>query len=199
MQPLDPQTPKSSRYRTGDEDEGAANPYQAPSAGRGPSGLKPLGSLAQSARLKELKTARVILFVVGVLNLVLALIILGTAEMIVQAQVAQAGPGQEIDQAKVEQNLMAIRVTGGVALVLGVTFFTFGLIIKRYPVPVTVTSLAIYLIMTVVDLLNNPAMFQNIVALVVRVAIIVALVKATRAAFAFRAEQRAMEVEDEYA
>src|SRR4051812_22438662 len=119
-----------------------------------PSGSEGLGSLAQSARTKQLKTARGILFVVGILTLVVNGALFFFAESIVKSQLDTEvqkirAQGMMIDQVKLaqiqDQAVRATRLADGIALLLGVVFIACGALVYTYPVATTVTSLVLYL------------------------------------------------------
>lgn len=106
-----------------------------------------LGKLAQSARKNHLKSARTALFIVGGLSIAANGYFYATAESKIkdspeaQQLIRQAGAeGRKIvEQAVQTTQLMAI---SGCAL--GVMFVVFGLFIYKYPVPITILALVIY-------------------------------------------------------
>jgi hypothetical protein len=119
-----------------------------------PSGSEGLGSLAQSARTKQLKTARGILFGVGILTVVVNAGMFFFAESIVKSQLDTEvqkirAQGMMIDQVKLaqiqDQAVRATRLADGIALLLGVVFIVCGALVYAYPVATTVTSLVLYL------------------------------------------------------
>jgi hypothetical protein len=144
-----------------------------------------LGSLAQKARGKELNQARGILLVIGMLTL-----LCNAADLVTfQRNIAQAG-------GRIPPGIVAL-VYGfdGAFILMGLLFVIFGIIIHRFPVPVTIISLVLYILGTVVTLgilaVSNQGMQAGMtVGLVVRVLIIIALVKAVQAALAYERERR---------
>jgi hypothetical protein len=184
-----PESPKGSRYLGPD----SSNPYAASEAASEPS-LKPLGSLARSAQLKQLNTARLILFFLGVVFIGVHAYEMANLETLVEEQIqkeiAELGPGMVADPtevAKFRENMLNIaRILDAGLIGLGVLFIVFGLIIKKYPVPVTVLSLVLYIGVTAaLALLNSMTLFQGII---LKVIIVVCLVKAMQAAFAYQKE-----------
>jgi hypothetical protein len=143
-----------------------------------------LGSLAQKARGKELNQARSILLVIGFLTL-----LCNVADLVTfQSKLAQVGGA---DPAIVA----FVYAFDGAFIAMGLLFVVFGIIIHRFPVPVTVISLVLYLLGTVVTVailaVSNPAVLAGMtVGLIVRVLIIVALVKAVQAALAYERERQ---------
>jgi hypothetical protein len=153
-----------------------------------------LGSLAQSARQKQIKSARNILFVIGVLtvgaNAVMMGLARGQVEKAIQAEIAKVGPGAIVDQAKLQQlQEAAVRIAYlvcAVAMLLGVVFIVFGFIVKKYPVPITITSLVLYIGAAVIfGILDPTTLLQGII---IKIVIVVALVKAIQAAIAYQRE-----------
>jgi hypothetical protein len=72
-----------------------------------PGKLEPLGSLAQSARLKRLKQARWILIVIGILTIVANGVFIAIQRDQVKREIDKelqtAGPGAVVDRAKVRE------------------------------------------------------------------------------------------------
>ena len=153
-----------------------------------------LGNLAQSARGKELKSARVIMFVVGALSVAVNLFIFSAAASSVQdeidKEVAKLGPGMVVDQEKVaqlkSQAVGATRLISGAGVVLGLVFIACGLLVPGHPVPATITALALYLGSTAIFGLINPASITS--GLIVKIFIVVGLFKAVQAAIAYQKE-----------
>ncbi len=96
-------------------------------------------SLAQSARMKQLKSARTIMFLLGGLQLIFGLIIFGVsgtmAKSLVDEEVKKVQQqGMIVDQAKVAEVQQAqergLKVTGAILLGIGALFITFGFIVK---------------------------------------------------------------------
>ncbi len=163
------------------------DPYQAPQAVNDAS-QQPLGSLAQAARGKEIKQARWLLIAIGLLTLAAnAFFIYNTPKEVDQVIVQQ-----HIDPAQIEASRQFITwfcyaFYGGLAL-LGVLFFFFGLIIKSYPVPITITSLVLYILANVVvGLLNPMAVLSGIL---IKILIVVGLFKAVQAARAYESDTK---------
>jgi len=159
----------------------------APSAPR-------LGRLAQSARSGQLKGARSIMLVVGVMTALLNGFFFFVADSTVQAEIdkeIKALPAtMVVDQARVqevkEQAVRATRLINGGGLVLGLVFVACGLLVRRHPVPVTITGLALYLGGNAIFGLLNPASLAS--GIVVKVFIVVGLFKAVQAAIAYQKE-----------
>jgi hypothetical protein len=159
--------------------------------------LPRLGSLAQSARSKQLNTARGILIAIGILTVLVNGIQLAMARDLVKKEMdkaiqAQMGPGQRVDPAERERientQIFFVQLVCGGLIFLGVLFVIFGLIIKLFPVPVTVTSLVLYVGITVVFAVLDPASLGA--GLIIKILIVVALVKAIQSAIAYQKAQR---------
>jgi hypothetical protein len=145
-----------------------------------------LGSLAQKARGTQLKQARNILITIGVLTVIINL--LGLVQF--QAEVNKAG-------ARVNATFVAVEYAiTGFFILMGVLFLVFGILIHRFPVPATVISLVLYLLATVImvvllGLQGGVALLASMgVGLIIRIAIIAALVRAVQSAIAYEKERR---------
>jgi hypothetical protein len=159
----------------------AENPFTPPAAPT----LKPLGSLAQSARGKELKQAQGILIAIGLLTLAIS----GFHLYNLPNEIAQAIEQNKIGADDVDRFRQAVTASGyliyGLPALLGVVFVIFGTIIKSYPVPITITSLLLYIVATVAFGFLNPAVLLQ--GLIMKIIIVVALARAIKAAFAYQA------------
>ncbi len=155
-----------------------------------------LGSLAQSARGKQLKQARGIMIVVGVLTIVLNAVFLA----IIPSQIKQAidvevskakAQRMVVDQAKVkevEQQLLRINyLVTGVALALGVVFVILGLAVNRFPVPATLLGLVLYIGAAVIFGLISPETLLK--GIIFKIIIVAGLVKALQAAIAYERQR----------
>jgi hypothetical protein len=156
-----------------------------------------LGSLAQAARGKELRTARVIMWFIGVMTLAINAFFFSTAAADVQKEIdkeiAKLQPGLVVDQAKVEQikgeAVRTARLVNGGGILLGAVFIACGILVRRHPVPATITALALYLGGTAIFGMINPSSLAA--GFIVKILIVVGLFKAVQAAIAFRREQTA--------
>ncbi len=169
-------------------------------ADEGDADMHRLGSLAQKARGKRLRSARTILFFLVGLTVVLNGIFLFLIPMMVQneleKEIRDAGGYNRVDPAEVEQIrnerlLINYAITGGF-FVLGVLFLIFGALVYRYPVAMTVSGLVLYLLATVIMLAVNPVALAGC-GVVLRIVFIVALAKSVQTAIAYERERRADE------
>lgn len=114
-----------------------------------------LGSLAQAARTKTLKSARTILLVIGGLTILWSLYYLSSAERLVDQELdnemkrlRQQGM-VDFDMVQVAelkaQAVSSTRMLYGGSVILGAIFIGLGLNIKKYPVPLAITGLVLYL------------------------------------------------------
>ncbi len=144
-----------------------------------------LGSLAQSARSKQLNTARGILLFIGIVIILfngfqMAMVRNEVKKALDEGIRKQMGPGAQVD-ARERQNIEDAAIVFGY-LVCGAFIFL--------GVPVTVASLVLYIGATVVTGLLNPASLGA--GLIIKIFIIVALSKAIQSAIAYqRAEKSA--------
>lgn len=165
------------------------NPYAPPTAAAD-SGPKPLGSLAQSARGKEINQARWILIAIGFLTMAGNGFFLYNTPNEVRQVLAQQG--NQLNPAQVEgvrQSLTAFcyLIYGGLSL-LGFLFIVFGLIVKAYPLPITIASLVLYILANaLLGYLNPMAILQGAV---LKVFVVVGLFKAIKAARAYESDTK---------
>ncbi len=155
-----------------------------------------LGNLAQSARSGQLRTARVIMFIVGGLNIALNAFGFFTAARIVdeaiQVEVDRAQQqGMVIDPSELsEVRTRAISLTqvfSGVGLAVGVAFIVLGLFVYQIPVAATVTALVLYVGMYALVGYFDPSQLYR--GLIIKILIVVGLFKSIQAAIAYRQEQ----------
>jgi hypothetical protein len=175
LEPQDPYAPPTTE---------AHDPFAPPTS----SNLKPLGSLAQSARGKEISQARTILIVIGVLTMLVNGFLFFNLENEIQSEIQKAN----MDPAQVAEFRQAATMAGyllyaGPAL-LGLIFFVFGLIVKRYPLPITITSLVLYLLSIALFAFLNPLSIAQ--GIIFKIIIIAALARAIKAARAYDLETR---------
>ena len=158
-----------------------------------------LGSLAQSARSKQLNTARGILLFIGIVIILFNGFQMTMVRNEVKKGMDQAirqhfGPGAQVD-AQERQNIEDVAVVFGYLICgafifLGVLYLIFALVIKLFPVPVTIASLVLFICTIVVNGLLNQASLTA--GLIIKIFIIVALSKAIQSAIAYqRAEKSA--------
>lgn len=138
-----------------------------------------LGSLAQKARGSKLKQARGILFFIGGLNLVVHLIFLFL---------------------ELKQNIdpLLVFVFHGLFMFVGVVFIVLGVLIYRFPLPVTILSLVLYIFVSLIDL-GLAAVFEPARmtwGLIWKIIFIIALASSIKSAVAYEKERRA---EEDYA
>jgi hypothetical protein len=172
-------------------------------------GLPKLGSLAQKARSKKLRQARIIFFLVGAVTIVVNLIDIGLIrsnfQQAVQKEIQkQGGPGiVQLDRAalqKEEDNAFALGCAiDGAFIFAGVIFLVLGALVYRFPVPVTILGLVLYLStfaagLAIVALFNGePEEIARYLGRgwLVRILIIVGLASSIKSALAYEKERRA--------
>ena len=182
----------------------ASNPYSSPAAENKPGNLPSLqtglGSLGQEARLKNLNTAKWIMIVVGILTIGVNVFQYVAVEKIIDAQLEeelrkQGVARNQVDQAAYNQArdtaIRGVRVVCFVLIVLGVIFIVMGLLVKQYPVPLTIAGLALYVGSALVFAALDPmTLLQGII---IKIFIVIGLVKAVQAALAYERERKASE------
>ena len=156
--------------------------------------LKPksLGSLVQSARGKELNRAKWILIVVGLLYVLInGLQFVGAEGGVdeeIQKQLKDAGPGAVMDPNFRDTAIANRKLLSGAASAVGLLLLIFGLIVKRFPVPVTTMSLVLFIGLNAV--LGYLAPTTLVAGLVLKVIFLFGLVKALQAALAAQKDAR---------
>lgn len=159
-------------------------------------GMPKLGSLAQDARLKQLNQARAILLFIGILTIVANGVLMALArsqvKVEIQKEIAKAGPGANFNQAdiqRVEDHEVSVAyAVGGVAVGLGVLFVIFGFIVKKFPVPITIISLVLYVGAALGFGAFNPESLAQ--GIIIKILIVVGLAKAIQAAMAYERAKR---------
>jgi hypothetical protein len=146
-----------------------------------------LGSLAQASRGQQLKSARTTLIAIGVLSVVVNLIMMALLPDQVKKALEENGQGQ---------NQQALTIATGVAmaiqgcfLALGVVFIICGILVNRFPVVCTVSSLVLYVLAALATAALDPSTLAQ--GIVIKIIIVVALFKAVQAAFAYQKEMQA--------
>jgi hypothetical protein len=150
------------------------NPYQFSPEQKLPGDQAPkvggLGSLAQASRGQQLKSARTTLIAIGALTVVVNLIFM----VLLPAQLPIAmGFAMSIQ---------------GVFVVLGAVFIVCGLLVKQFPVASTLTALVLYIVSALAMAALDPTMLAR--GIIIKIIIVVALVKAVQAAFAYQREMQ---------
>jgi hypothetical protein len=137
-----------------------------------------LGSLAQSSRGNDLGRTRGILITIGVLTL----LVNGFMFMNSQNEVKQLGLGpQDVDRV-----LLFVRLIYGGAAGLGLFFIMAGIFVKKFPVPLTIASLILYIGATAGFAFLDPTSLMH--GIIIKVIIVVALVKSVKTAWEYQKE-----------
>jgi hypothetical protein len=151
-----------------------------------------LSSLAQSAREKQINSARVTLFIIGGLTIILNIVIAFMGQSQIDAELRKQGLNPNNlapeHQAVVRFALMIhYAVAAGFAL-MGVVFIVLGVLVRKYPVPCTIAGLALFLLGALIQLAIDPKSLAA--GWIIKIIIVVALVKAIQAALAAEREKR---------
>jgi hypothetical protein len=154
---------------------------------------KKLGSLAQSARGKQLNQIRGILFFIGILTIAangfMLLNLDKEVKEVVDQEVRQAGgkvPAKARQEREEELTRLG-RLLYGAPIALGAIFVVFGIIVHRFPVPVTVLTLVLYVGATIIFAVVNPETLRF--GIVIKVIIVVAMAKAIQTAIVYQNER----------
>jgi hypothetical protein len=157
-----------------------------------------LGSLAQSARPKQLKTARGILYAVGILTILVNGALFIFADKFVNWQIEnELAPARAqhrvINQQIVEQirdrATRSVQLGCGIAVLIGVVFIICAVMVYTYPVASTVTSLVLYLGATAGYGVMDPTTLVQ--GWWMKIIIVIGLFKAVQAALAYESERKA--------
>jgi hypothetical protein len=156
-----------------------------------------LGSLAQSARRTSLRQARIILIIIGALNLLLGVGVFLMAEGIVrqsiEAEKRKAGPNVVFDPAEVkkveEHQLQVVRLVAGGEALLGLIFIGLGMAVYRAPVACTVTGLVLFVGLHATAAAIDPVSIVQ--GILFKIIFLICLIKAVQAALAYEREMKA--------
>src|SRR5262249_19395309 len=167
-------------------ERGAEDPF--PDEGQPPP--KKLGSLAQAARGQQLRVARIILALLGVVMLGVAIYHYVAAEDVIRDAVRkQFGPGAIPNPVAMRDAVNLVRTLSIVDMALGVIYMVLAMIVYIYPVAVTVTGLVLYLTTHIVVAAFDPSTLPQ--GIIIKILIIVGMAKAIQAAIAYQKERRA--------
>jgi hypothetical protein len=179
----------------------APNPYSSP-LGSLTQPSSSLGSLAQSARGKQLNTARWLLIVVGILTVVFNGIAFSTIEGEVDKAIQNEinkhhGQNWQVNQeALKEVRTRAIHIgqlIAGSAVALGVVFIVLGALVKKFPIPCTVFGLVLYIGATAIYGYLDPEILAQ--GILWKIITIVALIKSVQSAVSY--QQNAQSLPDD--
>jgi hypothetical protein len=170
--------------------EAAGEPHPGPA-------MTGLGSLAQSARGQQIKSARGTLIVIGLLTLLVNLFFFARAESDVQeaidVEIKKLGPTFEVDPVKLaalkSEAVSTARLINGGAALLGIAFLVCAALVEKHPVPVTITSLVLYLGGSAVFMMLDPSSMAR--GAIFKIIILVSLFKSVQAALAAQKEGEA--------
>jgi hypothetical protein len=150
--------------------------------------LSSLSSLAQSARMKQLKSARMILIFVGVVTVALNGFLYVQAEEMVNNEIRNLqmqGITIEGDVNQIrDQAVKMTRLIHGGTVGLGVVFILLGVAVRSFPVPATVLGLVLYLGGIAVFAAINPASLLQ--GIIIKIFFIVCLFKAVHSAIGYQ-------------
>lgn len=138
-----------------------------------------LGSLAQSTRENELKSTRNILWFIGVLTFAFNAFLFGNA----RNEVAQVGVAGD----QVEGVLLIVRGIYGAMMALGIYFILAGVFLKKYPVPLTILSLILYVGANAGLAMLDPSSIAS--GIIIKIFIVIALAKSVKTALAYQNER----------
>jgi len=146
-----------------------------------------LGSLAQSARGNQLKSARWILIFVGVLTTAINGFMFVSNDARLEKEAAELrSQGYEIDEAELANLSSTTKVTSVSFAALGILFILLGILVYQFPVPCTVAGLVLYIAAAGLSALIDPMTLAQ--GLIVKILIVAGLFKSVKSAFAYTNE-----------
>ena len=168
----------------------ADDPADVPSL-TGPGAAGELPSLSQSARKKELSTARNILLAVGVLTIILNVAFLSQVEEQVDTEIQNMRMRGEIadntDPVKVQefrdQVVKISKLINGGAAALGAVFVILGLAVRSFPLPATILGLVLYIGSIAIFGVLNPATL--IKGIIFKIIVVVCLFKSVQSSHCY--------------
>jgi hypothetical protein len=150
-----------------------------------------LGSLTQAARSKQLRSARGYLFFVGGWLILMLILEWVTLDMQLKAVAEKEGiPPARIPEMK-ELVMPVLYVFSAILVALSLLYIVFGIIVHKYPVPITITALVIFVALWLIYAVIDPANLYR--GIILKIIVIVGLAKAIQAAIAYKREQELAE------
>ena len=147
-----------------------------------------LSSLSQSARMKQLKSARMILIFVGVVTVALNGFFYTLAEEMVDNEIRNLQMQGIVIEGDVnqirDQAVKITRLIHGGTVALGVVFILLGVAVRSFPVPAPVLGLVLYLGSIAVFAAINPASLLQ--GIILKIFFIVCLFKAVHSAIGYQ-------------
>lgn len=138
-----------------------------------------LGSLAQSSRGSSLKSTRLTLFIIGGLTLALNGYQFSNAEN----EVA----GANVPEENFEQVLGFVRLIYAAGIAIGTAFVLCAIFLEKYPVPLTILSLVLYVGSIAGFAYLEPESLVR--GAIIKVIIVVSLAKSVQTALAYERER----------
>jgi hypothetical protein len=162
-----------------------------------PRELPKLGKLAHSARDKNLKQTRTTLLIVGVLMIIVQAIffVIEVGQVRAEIQKQDQAAGGQIGQRDLkQQELIAYGVLAlfhGTTIMVGCLFIVLAFFVQRYPVPISIVALALFVAVQALAAVLDPANLAR--GWILKIIVVVALVKSLQAGMAAQREKQAEE------
>jgi len=149
-----------------------------------------LGSLAQSARGKQLKNAKGWIFAIGILTLLgnILFFFLTGPQIDEEVKKLQA-QNQVVDQQSVDAAKHAAQLVCVGFGAIGVVFLVMGFFVDAYPVPITILALVLYLAGFAVTAVMDPTTIVQ--GIILKIIIVGGLASSIKAALAYERERAA--------
>ena len=177
---LPPARPTPRRYEA-DEPEDEPLPSLARRTDGG------LGNLAQAARDKQISTARILLFIVGVMEIGMTIVGIFLLHSNIDEEIRKAGGAQNVPRQQVELAYMIGYGLSALAILVGVTFLVLGALVKRFPLACTISGLVLFIVVQLIAAFVEPKTLVQ--GWLLKIIFVVCLIKAIQAAAAYQREE----------
>ncbi len=156
-----------------------------------------VGQPRPERRSKKLNQVRGILLGIGILTILvnagLTYFARDDVEREIDKEVQKAGGPANVDMAKVKQiedeNVLLVTLVNSLFIGMGVVFVVFGVIVHRFPVPVTILALVLFILGGLGTALINPVALGQ--GLIMKIIIIFLLAKSIQTALAYESGREA--------
>lgn len=153
-----------------------------------------MGSLAQAARGNQLKTARWIMIIIGILSVGINGFMFANSDKQIDEEVQQLSlQGMQFDDAALDSIRLQNKLIFGAGVLLGIIFIVLGIMVYTFPVPCTIAGLSLYILSAVVFGIMDPTTLMR--GVIIKIFIVVGLFKSVQSAFAYAAEKRSAKLD----
>lgn len=156
-----------------------------------------LGSLTQSVHRKQLRSARQIFVIVGLLTVGVNVFGFLSSESIIDTELNKQvqdlqRQGMQVDPGKFQEirlsTIRSAQVMSAGMIAVGVLYLIFAGTVQMYPVAITISGLVIYVAAAAAFGILDPTTLAR--GIILKVIIVISLVKAVQSAIAYEREAR---------